>query len=288
MKELIILLPTLNEERGVARVIKTIPVTALKKLKYNTSILVVDGHSKDKTRRVAEETGAQVILQKGKGKGMAFKTALSILKKNPPDALVMLDADNTYNPKEMPQVLLPIVTEEADVVMGMRQSRQHVIGNKLLTIAANLAFRNNIKDLCTGYWAFNEKAIRTIQVDAKGFDLESDLFAKVNKAGLRITGVPVTYRKRIGQSKLKIKDAFKIVGRIIRNIRDWNPLALFGGMGALGLAAAFYFGLKVMDDFVQRGSVVAVSTAILTALLGITGFFFLMLGLLLDFLERRV
>ncbi len=288
MKELVVLLPTLNEEKGVARVIRQVPVTKLKKLGFKTKILVVDGHSKDKTREVAEKLGAKVILQKGKGKGMAFRTALHELKKNPPDALVMLDADNTYDPKEMPQLLLPIVIEEADVVMGAREIKTHKTGNKILTAAAKMAFKHNIKDLCTGYWAFNEEAIRKIQVDAKGFDLESDLFAKANKEGLRIKGVPVSYRKRVGESKLRISDAFKIVGRIIRNVRDWNPLALFGSLGTLGLGLAFYFGLRVIEDYMKRGYVVAVSTAILTAILGITGFFFLTIGLMLDFLERRV
>ncbi len=288
MKELIVLLPALNEAKSIGRVIKGVPITALRNLDVKTKIIVIDGHSTDKTREIAKSLGANVMLQKGKGKGAAFKTVLTELKNNPPDVMVMLDADNTYDPDEIPQMILPILLGKSDVVMGSREEKTHRTGNKLLSTAASLAFKHNIKDLCTGFWAFNEKAIRTLKIDADGFDLESDLFAKVNKAGLKLVGVPISYRRRIGVSKLKIKDAFVILGRIIRNVRDWNPLILFGGTGTISLITAFFYGLKVIEDYLQRGYVIAVSTAILTALLGITGFFLLAIGLILDFLERRM
>ncbi len=287
MKTLVVLLPTLNEEKAIVKVIKAIPITAIRNLGYKTKVLVVDGGSTDKTVELAKSQGAKVITQKGKGKGNGFKSALLYLKKNMPDILVMLDADYTYDPKDIPKMILPIITGEADVVVGAREKRTHNFGNKLLTFAANSVFKQKIKDLCTGYWAFNSKAIKMIDISANGFDLESDLFSQINKHKLRIVSVDVKYRGRIGESKLKKKDAFAIIARLIRNIRDWNPLALFGTSGLIILLFSLFFGFKVVNDYLQRGYVVAIGTAILSIFLAITGFFMIGMALILDLLERK-
>jgi dolichol-phosphate mannosyltransferase len=287
MKKLTVILPTLNEEKAIVKVIKSVPKGALKRLGFETKILVIDGKSKDKTVKLAKEQGAEVIIQKGKGKGSAVKEVLTLLKKRMPDIAVMLDADYTYDPKEMPKMILPLIIEQADVTVGARQGRTHYIGNALLTGIANRLFKNNTRDLCTGYWGFSSKAIRQIDVSAKGFDIETDLFAQVNKNKLRMKSVNIKYRERIGTSKLKRSDAIKIVLRIVRNIRDWNPLVLFGLTGFICIIASLFFGVQVAYDYAQNGYVGAVGTFILTVFLAITGFFLSGIGLILDLIERR-
>jgi len=287
MKTLKVILPTLNEEKAVVKVIKTIPYDGIKRLGYETSVLVIDGGSKDRTVRRAREQGVEVIKQEGKGKGSAIRTAFKKLKNNPPTITVMLDADNTYDPQEIPKMILPLIVGEADVTIGSRQGRTHYIGNAILTGLANKAFKSNTEDLCTGYWGFNIKAIRNIDIKAKGFDLETDLFAQVNKNKLVMKSVNIKYRKRIGESKLTRKDSLRIIGRLIRNIRDWNPMFLFGVMGLTSIIFAFFFGLNVIQDYLNNGFVVAIGSFLLTIFLGIMGFFLIFMGLILDLLERK-
>jgi len=287
MKTLTVVLPTLNEEKAIVKVIKAIPHVALRKLGYKANILVIDGQSKDKTVKLAKQQGAKVITQKGKGKGDAIKTIFRKLKQNPPDITVMLDADYTYDPQEMPKIILPLIINEADVVMGARQTKTNYVGNAILTGVANKVFNNTTDDLCTGYWAFNTKAIKKIDIKANGFDLETDLFAQANKNKLKIKSVSIKYRKRIGESKLRKSDALRIIARIIRNIRDWNPMMLFGITGLTSLTIAIIFGFRVIQDYIQLGYVGAVGTFILTVFLAITGFFLIGMGLILDLLERK-
>jgi len=287
MKQLKIVLPTLNEEKAIIKVIKSIPIEALKELGYHTSIIVIDGHSKDKTVKLAKKQGAEVITQKGKGKGKAIRTAFIKLKKENPDIAVMLDADNTYNPKDIPKMILPLIINEADVTIGSRDNKSHFIGNAILTSMANKVFKGTITDLCTGYWAFNNKAIRQIDIKANGFDLETDLFAQVNKNKLKMKSVDIKYRRRIGKSKLKKADGLVIIGRMIRNIRDWNPMILFGLTGLISFITSLIFGIRVIIDYTQNGYIVAVGTFILTVFLAIIGVFMMGMGLILDLLERR-
>lgn len=288
MKKLTIILPTLNEEKAITRVIKEAPIDAIKNIGYETKILVIDGYSKDKTVKLAKMQGAEVIMQEGKGKGAAFKTALKELKKNTPDITVMLDADNTYDPKEIPQMILPIITNEADITIGERTTRTHYLGNALLTGMANIAFKGKTTDLCTGYWAFNTKAVRNIDVQANGFDLETDIFTQANKHKLRIKPVQIKYRQRIGESKITRKDSLLIISRIIRNIRDWNPMALFGTIGLASITLAVINGIKVVQDYLANGYVVAIGTFLLTVFLGFIGLFMIGFGLILDLLERKI
>ncbi|MFA5406117.1 MAG: glycosyltransferase family 2 protein [Candidatus Nanoarchaeia archaeon] len=287
MKKLKIILPTLNEEKAIIKVIKAIPTNALKKLGYETSVLVIDGNSKDNTIKLAKAQGAQVITQKGKGKGDAIKTVFRELKNKTPDITIMLDADYTYDPKDMPAMILPLIIGDADVTIGAREGRTHYVGNKILTGLANIAFKNNTTDLCTGYWAFDSKAIKMIDISANGFDLETDLFAQINKHELRIKAVTIKYRKRIGESKLRNKDAIKIMARLIRNIRDWNPIILFGTIGLTAIITALFFGARVVQDYVFNGYIQGIGTFLLTVFLGFSGLFMIGIGLILDLIERR-
>jgi len=287
MRKLKIVLPTLNEEKAIVKVIKAIPTNALKKLGYETSVLVIDGKSKDNTVRLAREQGAQVIIQKGKGKGDAIRTVFQLLKNNLPEITVMLDADYTYDPREIPAMILPIIIGEADVTIGTRESRTHYVGNKILTGLANVAFKSKTSDLCTGYWAFDSKAIRLIDIKANGFDLETDLFTQISKHELKIKSVPIKYRQRIGESKLRRKDALTIIARIVRNIRDWNPIVLFGTMGLAAIISAFIFGARVVNDYIINGYINGIGTFLLTVFLGFSGLFMIGMGLILDLIERR-
>ncbi len=218
MVETYILLPTLNEEKGLDLVLKD-----LKKIGFKMeNVIVVDGHSTDKTVEVAKKYGVNVIMQEGgKGKGVGFQTFLKRWKINNEDIYIMLDADYTYDPKEYTK-LESLIKMGYDIVMGRRkiyidgfEAFIHVLGSVFLSITASLFFFKFNPDICTGYWAFKGSALKKMHIRAKGFQLEANLFCEACKKGLRIGTVRVNYKERVGQRKLRTSDGLKILGFIM-------------------------------------------------------------------------
>jgi glycosyltransferase involved in cell wall biosynthesis len=217
-----LIVPALEEENGIRKVIESISDS---RIKY---IVVLDGFSGDNTVITARglsngkfQTG--ILFQEGSGKGMAFQTFLKKFDLGDFDGYVMLDADYTYDPKEIGKMVGPIIDGEADVVMGDRLSYKNVreampissyVGNILLTMAARILYLKDPKDLCTGYWAFSRKFLRSASVRARGFDLEANLFAEAVNRGFRIKSVPIRYKTRIGKKKLRISHGVTILYRL--------------------------------------------------------------------------
>lgn len=215
MSELVILLPTRNEEEGLGEVIERVPKKIIKEKGYNLRIVVVDGHSSDSTCEIAERMGAQLIKQNGSvGKGNGVREALDLLidkKANPNgDLLIMLDADATYSPEDIPRFIEDL--QENDVVWGSRMrgdmekhamSPINKLGNKILSFTASLIFFKRTTDLCTGYWGFKIDALKKLKLTAEGFNLEADLFSSVVNEKMVTKEIPIKYAHREGQSTLK-------------------------------------------------------------------------------------
>lgn len=226
--ELIILLPTKNEEVGVAEVIDRIPVEKIRSKGFGCRIVVVDGNSSDSTCKVAKSKGAEIINQRGEvGKGNGVRQAINQLKDGGMengDLLVMLDADATYSPEMIPEFI--DILEEKDVVWGSRirgeigegsMSKTNLLGNKILSLVASLVFFKRTSDLCTGYWGFRADTIRRLPLSAKGFTLEADIFGSVAKSGATTSEVPIDYSFRAGESNLKwYSDGPRIMMMILR------------------------------------------------------------------------
>jgi len=218
-----IILPALNEEATIGKVIDEIPRQALAEKGCDVSILVVDGNSSDRTRRIAREKGAEVIIEPRKGKGRAMQTAFQVVDA---DFVFMLDADYTYPATYIPD-MLDLLRDGSKVAIGSRlrgkiekgaMSRLNIIGNHLLTLTANILYRSKTSDLCTGFWCFRGELLKDLRLTALGFDFEADLFVQLSHAGHSITQVPIKYRCRPTKHKLNsLKDGFKIGWRLIRN-----------------------------------------------------------------------
>jgi len=219
-----IILPTLNEEEAIGRVIDEIPARDLAEKGYDVKVLVVDGNSTDRTRQIAEAKGAEVIIESRKGKGRAMRTAFNTVDA---DFVFMLDADYTYPATYIPE-MLAILQRDCSVVIGSRlrgqiekggMSQLNVVGNHLLTLMANVLYQTRISDLCTGYWGLRGEVIPNLNLTADGFDFEADLFSQVDRKGYRIGEIPVYYRRRQSPAKLNsIKDGLKI-GRALMSKR---------------------------------------------------------------------
>ena len=211
-----IILPTLNEELTIGNVIDEIPRQALEREGYQVDVLVVDGNSSDRTREIAQEKGATVIVQPRRGKGRQMRTALGSVKA---DFIFMLDADYTYPAGYIPD-MLKILRQDYPVVIGSRLKGQwekgairrlNVVGNILLTLMANILYRTKISDVCTGFWGMRGEVIPKLNLSANGFQFEAELFTQLAKQGYPIAEVPIYYRRREAKTKLsRIKDGIKI------------------------------------------------------------------------------
>jgi len=220
------LLPTLNEEGAIKKIIDNIPNPLV------NNIVVVDGNSYDNTVDIAKKCqkkacNIEIMTQYGKGKGMAFQTFLDKFDLEKYDVYVMLDADCTYNPKEIKNMILPILKKEADVVMGNRFFDKNIreimpfstyIGNRILTFFAMIFCFKNPKDVCTGYWSFSKDFLKKIKIEAKNFDLEMNLFTQAVKHKFRIKIIPISYKKRVGMNKLRKKHGFLILSRLLKEV----------------------------------------------------------------------
>ena len=216
MPKVCIIIPTINEAETIGRVIDEIPSQAMEEAGYEVEVMVIDGGSTDRTRQIAEERGARVVIEPRQGKGRAMRTALDIPRA---DFIFMLDGDYTYPPSYIAQ-MLELLRDTYPVVIGSRlrgqiekggMSRLNVIGNHLLTLMANILYGTRISDLCTGYWGLRGEVIPNLNLSADGFDFEAELFSQVAKKGYRIGEVPIYYRRRQTPAKLSsLRDGLKI------------------------------------------------------------------------------
>ena len=213
MKTVHVLLPTKNEQRGLGEVIDRIPLEGLRKIGFDTRIVVIDGFSTDSTCEIAMSRGVKLIHQFGEpGKGAGVRQALDIIlpESDDRDILVMLDADATYRPEDIVEFVESL--ENFEVVWGSRlrgkiesgaMSMTNRLGNVLLSLAASLLFFRRTTDLCTGYWAFRIKSLKSMVLTAEGFNLEADIFASCCKNGLISKEIAINYENREGESNLR-------------------------------------------------------------------------------------
>lgn len=209
MAEVTFVLPALNEGRGIGSVLDRIPVSEFERMGYRVNVWVLDGRSTDATVEVARSKGAKVMFQQGRGKGRAVSQAFKTIRS---DYVFMLDADNTYDPIDTLR-MMPLLEDGHDVVMGSRlegsivddaMTKRNMLGNKLISSAASVLYGHSVSDLCTGFWGFKGKVLHNLTIEAKGFELEAQLFSRCMRSKLVIGEVPISYGCRNGDpTKLK-------------------------------------------------------------------------------------
>jgi len=227
MQRLTVMLPTLDEARALPKVLNQIPYHEISAAGYDLRILVVDGRSTDGTQQIALDAGCDLLIQKGpRGKGIAMREAFAEFLINGDDVLIMLDADGTYDPKDITR-LLDKLTDNIDVVIGSRirgsieegaMSRLNYVGNHLLTWSAVVLHGTYISDICTGYWAFKRRTIEKIlpKLNSIHFEIEAEMYAACCRTNLRFSEIPISYKCRIGDAKLgSISDGARIIRKII-------------------------------------------------------------------------
>jgi len=201
-----VLIPTLNEEATIGQVIDKIPVRVLSDEGYDTVIYVIDGDSEDATQQKALEKDAVVLRVKQPGKGSAMQFAFASVRA---DYFIMIDGDDTYPPQRITDFVRLLSTYE--VVLGSRikgrieegaMTRTNRFGNRALTAVAHMLFKENITDLCTGFWGYRTCVVDRMHLVAQGFEIEADMFIECARHGFSMGEIAIDYGKRADRPKL--------------------------------------------------------------------------------------
>ena len=236
-----VLIPAMNEGRTIDKV-----VDAVLRVDLPLEIVLVDDGSTDDTwaQMQARADGARVRAYRhtvNMGKGAAIRTALRHARG---DLVIIQDADLEYDPKDFVRLVEPIRSGRASIVYGTRTFSSHtaysfwyVMGNRLVTLAANVMYNTYLSDLETGYKLMPREVALGLDLEARGFELEPEITAKVLRMGHRIYEVPVEYaaRSRAEGKKLKPSDGLKALVALAR-YRTWRPPQTRGFMHGIGRA----------------------------------------------------
>jgi glycosyltransferase involved in cell wall biosynthesis len=191
-----VLICTLNEEENLQHVLPRIP-------KWIGEVLLVDGHSTDRTVEVARQVcpNIRVLYQPGRGKGDALKYGI---QQASGDIIITLDADGATDPVEIPRFIEPLL-DGYDFAKGSRflNSNHNMpihrkFGNWILVSTANALYGTRYTDICSGYNAFWKTAIKKVDLSSNGFQMEQEMNVRIKKAGLKVTEVACCDRGRLG------------------------------------------------------------------------------------------
>lgn len=205
-----ILIPTLDEESGIGLTLDAVDRKAFAKMGVDLDFLVVDGDSKDGTRREAEAHGARVLVEPRRGYGRAYKTGFAAAKG---DVIVTGDADGTYPFDRAHELVRILLDEGLDFLNGDRyadlapgaMSRKHKFGNWVLSATARALFGIRLRDSQSGMWVIRASALPRLGLDdmpdGMAFSQEIKIMA-LRVLGARFREVPAGLRPRIGEPVL--------------------------------------------------------------------------------------
>ena len=198
-----VIIPVHNEEQSIGKVLKDIPV-------FVDEIIVVNNCSTDKTVAIAENTGAIVLHENVLGYGAACLKGIEYLKNKDFHIVVFLDGDYSDYPEELELLIGPIVKDDYDFVLGSRVSGnrekgallpQSRIGSLIAGFLINLFWKTKYTDLGP-FRAIKFDKLLDLKMKDKWFGWTVEMQIKAAKQKYKILEVPVSYRKRIGKSKV--------------------------------------------------------------------------------------
>jgi len=283
--EVSVIIPTKDEEGSITTVIQEAK-GALEGIDHE--IVVVDA-SGDKTPLEAVRAGATLVKQIGSGGvGEALIQGFYWARGR---YIVFFDGDGTYDPKDIHKVIEPLLNNEADLVNGNRfadmekgaMTFNNKLGNLFLTWFGNMLFHTNIKDSQSGMKAFRRNLLLRLTLWERGFPFCSEILAEASKLNMRIKEVGISYRKRIGKTKLNPATVGpSIFWASLKMLRDYDPLFLFIEIGLVLEAAGFIAAWPVIVEYVQFGTFRLLGRALIALFCWLSGLLCLFTGIILN------
>jgi glycosyltransferase involved in cell wall biosynthesis len=282
-----VLVPCYNEALTVGKV-----VDDFRRVLPGATIYVYDNNSSDDTAKIAREHGAVVRKEPRQGKGNVVR---QMMRDIDAEYYIMVDGDDTYPAEAAPDLLAPLIADEADHVVGDRLSNGtygeentrafHGFGNNLVRWLIKRLYGFEFNDVMTGYRAYNYVFAKSLPVLSPGFEIETELSIHAVDKRWRIAQVPIIYRDRPEGSVSKLNtfsDGAKVLGMIMSLAKDYRPLPFFNILALISLVIGLCLGIPVIAEFNATGLVPRLPTAMLAAVLCGLAVLFCVSGLILD------
>jgi glycosyltransferase involved in cell wall biosynthesis len=283
-----VLLPCYNEEAAIAQTIASFRAAL-----PDAAIYVYDNNSTDRTREVAAEAGAQVRTERMQGKGHVVRRMFADVDA---DVYVMADGDATYDAAAAPDLVMRLLTEQLDMVVGARKSeveeayrRGHRLGNQVFTGLLASLFGRSFTDIFSGYRVFSRRFVKSFPALSRGFETETEISVHALELAMPVAEVVTAYGARPEGSHSKLstyRDGWRIMKTILHLFRIERPVLFYGGFGALLAALAVVLAVPLAVTYAQTGLVPRFPTAILITGLMIVAFLSFSVGLILDTVVR--
>lgn len=291
MDRIAVLIPCYNEAKTIEKVVKD-----FRRELPEAVIYVYDNNSSDGTDEIASKAGAVVRYEFQQGKGNVIRRMFGEIEA---ECYVMVDGDDTYPAENVREMVDRVLNKHVDMVVGDRLSSTyfeenkrpfHNFGNDFVRKTINFLFKNNIKDIMTGYRAFSYRFVKTFPVLSKGFEIETEMSIHAIDKNLYVDNVIIDYRDRPDGSVSKLNtysDGFKVIKTIIRLFRNYRPLAFFGGIAAVLMLLAAGFFAPVLVTYIKSGLVPQFPTLIICGFAAIASFQSFFAGLILSTIYEK-
>ena len=291
--KLIILIPALNEEKTIGKLISQIPrkISGIDLVE----VLVVDDGSTDKTIDIALNAGADKIVshKKNMGVGAAFMTGIRNSISMGGDIVVTLDGDSQFNPKQIHEIIIPILNHQTEVVVGSRFvnkapaeiSKIKLFGNRIFTKIVYWLMNQTFTDTQSGFRAYSKEALMNISV-VNDFTYTQEVLIDLKFKGIKIQEIPISviyYKNRKSRVvKSNFHYALKAVSIIIRTLSYHKPIFTFGLLGAILIIGGLIAKIITITNILGGGISSDLSSGII--ILGIVSF---MMGLFASLVFKR-
>ena len=286
-----ILIPCYNESKTIGKVVKD-----YKKALPDADIYVYDNNSTDGTDKIAERSGAIVRYEYRQGKGNVIR---SMFRDIDADCYLMIDGDDTYPAENAEEMCNLVLSGRADMVIGDRLSSTyfkenkrpfHNFGNVLVRKLINIIFKNNIKDIMTGYRAFSKDFVKGFPVLSKGFEIETEMTIHAVDKNYKLVEIPVDYRDRPEGSVSKLntfKDGFKVLKTIGTLFKEYKPGLFFNLVSLVFFIISLAFGIPVFVEYFKTGMVGRFPTLIFAGFMLMISILMFVCGVILEVVVKK-
>ena len=286
--EIAVLIPCYNESKTIEKVVKD-----YKQALPDADIYVYDNNSSDGTDEIAKKAGAIVRYEYKQGKGNVIRTMFREINAK---CYLMIDGDDTYPAENAREMCDLILNKKADMVVGDRLSSTYFIENKrlfhnkIVRFLINKLFKNNIKDIMTGYRAFSYQFVKGFPILSKGFEIETEMTIHAVDKNFRVVEVPVSYRDRPEGSVSKLntyKDGFKVLKTITTLFKEYKPALFFSLIASLFLVASLILGIPVVIEYFQTGLVPRFPSLIVSGIFLVVALLLWSCGIILGVIVKK-